>query len=621
MVCLLLGLVRIAAASDAAPLALAHEKELAVPATYASYWIETEDIAKASVPDNLQLHWTPVDFATINAGPISEPVWFRIPMHNSTADPLSRILEIRWLNIKSVDLYIQRQQSTEHYFAGITDDGEIVEPGGSSYTFPLQLETNETVELFIRIQTGYFTFLPLYVWDEPSFEARQIQMHNWYFLGFGALVALLFYNLSLCVFVRDRAYFYYCTYVTSIIFYELAFNGMGNAYLWGSNLWMHEHAMGLGVHLSFLSGCFFIREFLSVGSYSIWLQRIIDAGIAYWAIALLALLVLDDFFQSSIYMSIVCCMFALFTSVYLWRLGNRLAKYYFVAWSSLLFFTMLMLCMMIGVLPHFPLAEHGQMIGFVTEMVMLSFALAARINLERNQREQAQKKAFHLQLDINQERENTITAQQTILELEKQNNVLLEKRVAERTEELKKTLDRLSDANGELSRLSLTDSLTGVANRRHFDEVLDNEMKRSRRNQQPLSLILIDIDHFKQLNDHYGHVAGDECLRLFARLLAATITRTSDLVARYGGEEFAVVLPETNQQAAYAVAEKIRHEIEQTEFTHGQQRILMTASIGVVGYSDHEYKTVAELIAAADQALYAAKDNGRNRCVLADLAS
>lgn len=261
------------------------------------------------------------------------------------------------------------------------------------------------------------------------------------------------------------------------------------------------------------------------------------------------------------------------------------------------------------------------MIGFVTEMVMLSFALAARINLERNQREQAQKKAFQLQLDINQERENTITAQQTILELEKQNNVLLEKRVAERTEELKKTLDRLSDANGELSRLSLTDSLTGVANRRHFDEVLDNEVKRSRRNQQPLSLILIDIDHFKQLNDHYGHLAGDECLRLFARLLAATITRTSDLVARYGGEEFAVVLPETNQQAAYAVAEKIRHEIEQTEFTHGQQRILMTASIGVVGYSDHEYKTVADLIAAADQALYAAKDNGRNRCVLADLAS
>lgn len=261
------------------------------------------------------------------------------------------------------------------------------------------------------------------------------------------------------------------------------------------------------------------------------------------------------------------------------------------------------------------------MIGFVTEMLLLSFALAARINMERDQREQAQKQALKLQLDINRERENTIEAQQKVLELEKHNNQLLEQRVQERTLELQEALGSLSAANEELARLTVTDPLTGAANRRHFDEVLDVEIQRAVRSSLPLSLILIDIDHFKQLNDQHGHIAGDECLKCFAELLTRMVNRKTDLVARYGGEEFALVLPETNQDSAFVVAEKVRLAVEGMNFTFKGTVIPITVSLGVVGLMPDPRLTVTDFVDAADNALYSAKHRGRNRSVMASEAS
>ena len=491
----------------------------------------------------------------------------------------------------------------------------------SSFEFPLELAAGEQVTLLLRADSQYFSYLPLFVWDKAAYESHSVEVHNWYFLGFGALLALLLYNLSLSIFVRDRAYIFYCSYVVSILIYELAFNGMGNAYVWVGNAWMYQHSLALGIYLSFLTGTLFFREFLSLPNYSLWFTRIVDVSLLYWIAAILVLVTTGVFFQSSIDMSIICCVSAFGGALYIWYLGNVSAKYYFFAWVTLLFFTFSMLMMLTGLLPHHPLTEHGQMIGFVTEMLFLSFALAARIKMERDQREQAQKKALELQLYINRERENTIEAQQKVLEMEKHNNVLLEKRVEERTLELQEALSELSGANQELARLSVTDALTGVANRRHFDEILESELERSKRNAQPLSLILIDIDHFKQLNDHHGHLAGDECLKSFAQLLQAMVNRKSDLVARYGGEEFAIILPETSQQSAYAIAEKIRREVEQMRFSYRETLLPITVSLGVVGLLPDQRRSVVDFVDAADNALYSAKHSGRNRSVMAGAAS
>lgn len=161
-----------------------------------------------------------------------------------------------------------------------------------------------------------------------------------------------------------------------------------------------------------------------------------------------------------------------------------------------------------------------------------------------------------------------------------------------------------------------TDPLTGVHNRRFFHEVLVRESERSNRHFQPLSLIILDIDHFKVINDTFGHPAGDQVLREIGRITRESI-RTIDMVCRYGGEEFAIILPQTELEAAGRIAERLRTNIAEFPFSigEGESPLMVTASLGVACWHGSGYlsKQGTELIQAADRALYAAKDTGRNR--------
>lgn len=175
---------------------------------------------------------------------------------------------------------------------------------------------------------------------------------------------------------------------------------------------------------------------------------------------------------------------------------------------------------------------------------------------------------------------------------------------------------QLEEANQELRRLALLDGLTGVANRRRFDEYLEDEWHRMVRERLPLSLILCDIDFFKRYNDTYGHQAGDDCLRRVADALRFCAKRSVDLVARYGGEEFAVILPNTNAAGASLVAEAILEVVSSLEIVHSQSEVNkhVTLSLGIGSIYPKPTKMPQMLIAAADKALYQAKAAGRNRC-------
>jgi diguanylate cyclase (GGDEF)-like protein len=161
--------------------------------------------------------------------------------------------------------------------------------------------------------------------------------------------------------------------------------------------------------------------------------------------------------------------------------------------------------------------------------------------------------------------------------------------------------------------LSLTDGLTGLYNHRYFQEQLEVEVKRAQRYDLNLSLIMIDLDHFKEFNDTYGHLEGDNLLRKISQILKSSL-RETDFVARYGGEEFAIILPETNKQGASIAAERIRKTVN--EQTFGEGGVKMTISLGVASYPDDACLR-ADLIKRADEALYRAKREGRNRICLA----
>ncbi|MCE3264862.1 MAG: diguanylate cyclase response regulator [Pseudoduganella sp.] len=182
---------------------------------------------------------------------------------------------------------------------------------------------------------------------------------------------------------------------------------------------------------------------------------------------------------------------------------------------------------------------------------------------------------------------------------------------------LRESQQKLAAANVELQKLAALDALTGIANRRRFDENLVLEWQRGQREKTPLSLLMVDVDFFKHYNDQYGHPAGDLALKKVAAVLTENLKRPADLVARYGGEEFAIILPETDGAGAMAVARACLRHVEQLQIENAQAVPygVLTVSIGVHTMVPGKQASWHELLDAADRALYSAKANGRNGVV------
>jgi two-component system chemotaxis family response regulator WspR len=183
--------------------------------------------------------------------------------------------------------------------------------------------------------------------------------------------------------------------------------------------------------------------------------------------------------------------------------------------------------------------------------------------------------------------------------------------------ELRSLQRQLEASNAVLKQLSTQDALTGIPNRRHFDELLTKEWRRCLRSYKNLGLVLIDVDGFKSFNDHYGHPEGDRCLQQVAQALSKAMLRPGDVVARYGGEEFAVILPETDLEGSMAVAERLRQVVSSLHITHEHSPCAdhVTISLGIAACIPSLKANVADLISESDQALYRAKRGGRNRSI------
>jgi two-component system chemotaxis family response regulator WspR len=183
---------------------------------------------------------------------------------------------------------------------------------------------------------------------------------------------------------------------------------------------------------------------------------------------------------------------------------------------------------------------------------------------------------------------------------------------------LRKSQQDLMESNLELQRLTNVDGLTGLSNRRYFNEYMETEWRQAMRDDHPISLLMIDIDHFKQYNDNYGHLAGDEVLRTVAQTVMRCFRRPKDLAARFGGEEFVVVLPNTAPADLHMLAAKVVDAVESLNLPHNASSVgdRVTISCGAASGTPHRGETFFQLIEAADKALYEAKRQGRNRAMM-----
>jgi diguanylate cyclase (GGDEF)-like protein len=275
----------------------------------------------------------------------------------------------------------------------------------------------------------------------------------------------------------------------------------------------------------------------------------------------------------------------------------RSAYFFLAAFSLLMVGSMVTTLRTFGWLPTNVFTVDGMQLGSSLEMLMLAFALADRFNQMRREKLLA-------------ERELTAT-QQRLLETLQASEQELAQRVEERTRQLQA-------ANARLEALSMVDGLTSIANRRHFDQVLHKEWTRLERVGQPLALVMLDVDWFKRYNDHFGHQAGDECLRAVAQAISG-VSRASDLVARYGGEEFVLVAPATDGPQALWMAQRACEAVVALAMPHPRAPAqVVTVSCGVAVVIPGPDSSLQALLGEADDALYEAKAQGRNRVVLAE---
>jgi len=262
------------------------------------------------------------------------------------------------------------------------------------------------------------------------------------------------------------------------------------------------------------------------------------------------------------------------------------ARYFMIAWSALLTGMILYTLKTFGLAPANFVTDYAIQIGSAFEVILLSLALADRMRLLMLENQQIQEEMTHR----------------------------LEQHVAERTSELEV-------ANRQLEALSSTDGLTGVFNRRYFDERLSEEAVRCSRS-GPLSLLMIDVDLFKPLNDSLGHQAGDACLKALASAISEMVNRAADVVARYGGEEFVVILPDTDSSGARLMAGRIRKKVcDNLGFVWNSQSVPVSVSIGAATAPAGKQVDPDALIGAADAALYEAKQGGRNGVRYRDCAN
>ena len=319
------------------------------------------------------------------------------------------------------------------------------------------------------------------------------------------------------------------------------------------------------------------------------LQAYLGLMLACWlAVTLMGNTVLYN--ATPVYLIFGCTVLILAAGIVAWTSGYRAARFFVLASMASLVGSLLTALTVSGFLPYSFASFHAAEIGIVLDVVLLSLALADRIKLLREQGEAA---------ELRETQQKLHSAAQLA-----HANAQLERTVQERTAELARARD-------EAERFARIDMLSNLANRRYFEESAAQELARAQRYGQPLCVMLIDIDRFKQINDTHGHAAGDAVIRAVAAV-ARAVVRDTDFVARIGGDEFSILLPGIGLAQAVAAAERLCERMATTPVEHGGHVLAFTVCVGVSQLVAGD-TGAGSLLQRADQALYAAKQSGRNQ--------
>ncbi len=528
--------------------------------------------------------------------------WLRLTLRNPGQAPLQRMLVVDNPRISHVHAYLPQGRGVyRSILTGSDTSFETRVYRNRSFVFPLTLPAGAEQVVYLRVQSNIGLLVPVQLWSPEAFHAHERSDYSrqaWYF---GIATAMFLFNLMLFATLRDRVYGLYLAFLVFAVATVGTKNGLTGEFLWAGN--------GLGSNVAYWS-C----ASLALAALLLFTRRMLDTPrilprtdrallglvVLYLCTLPVYMLALQSVARAAILLNLLTVPVILGVAIAAAVQRQRSAYFFLVAFALLMLGGAVTTLRAMGMLPTNAFTVDGLQLGSALDMLLLAFALADRYNTLRRDKGKAQKALLE--------------TQQQLVETLRSSERELELRVGQRT-------DELQVLNRRLAALSLTDDLTGIANRRRFEEVLVQEWRRAQRQGQPLALAVIDVDWFKPYNDHYGHLAGDECLRHIARALADLVGRSGDLVARYGGEEFVFLAPVTDSAGALRMASRVVRAVHALALPHAQSPLgRVTVSIGVACLQPGPLDEPEALLRSADAALYQAKAQGRNRAELASVS-
>jgi two-component system, sensor histidine kinase LadS len=573
--------------------------------------------------------WQSLPDEVANFGLTTEVYWFRLPLTITVGERANDghdwLLEISYSLLDQVDFYLRDDGAVNsnssprwQQSAGLRQPFEERLLPHRFLLFPLpSLQTGEYT-IYLRVHSLHAMQVPAALWHVDDYLWRD-ESHN-IVVGLlaGAMLVMLVYNLLLYSVVRDPIYLYYTGVVIAVLLLQFGMLGIGVRHFWPHAPDFAAHSVLFGGLMSTYSCARFTVAFLQLKERGHILYRpYFFLGQFSLAMALLSL-----FAPTSIMvlMMVLCALtgglMATLILTNVWGSNERPVRIFAVGWTVLITGVLLLALNKLGLLPMNFFTEQMVSVGILIQLVLFSMALGDRINFEKQQTLTAQRITLATLASEHQantqalkDEERTRQAQETTLRLRTQSNAELEREIDTRTREL-------SLATEQLREISRVDALTGLYNRREFNERLDTEHGRAMRAGTALSLVLLDVDHFKAINDSYGHAAGDDCLRFFAALTRDMLAHEAAIVCRYGGEEFALLLPGYTSAGACVLAERVRLQLSSQYVQSQNRRLRLTVSAGIAGLAASDAGTIPArtLVERADRALYEAKAAGRN-CV------
>jgi diguanylate cyclase (GGDEF)-like protein len=502
------------------------------------------------------------------------------------------LLELQAAGLDYIDVYVPDAQDGYRHLAG-GDSHAQAGPDGRARHPRFALPADLARPVYARIAGDGALVIAPRLWRPAEYPANLALNTLGAGLYLGMLLLMALYNLILYFSLRDRRQLYYAGFIASFCLHQAAGLGYGQAYLWPGDVWLANHATPLLLALCVFVAARFIGEFLDLARKApnlVWPLRLLRwaavalAGLGIVGPAYLAAPLADA-------LGLAALLVGLILGILRARQGVRPVYWFSAAWAAPLLGLLLHEGALAGYLPYVWPSEHAARLGGLALAILLSLALADRAALLRLRKLIAQSESNKHLKDL---------------------NAGLKTQVRARAAKLRSANKQLAEKNRILADIARHDGLTGLLNHASFMSLVRAQVEEAHRYNYPISLVMIDLDHFKRINDRYGHQLGDRVLAAVAKIVESG-GRVSDTAGRYGGEEFALLLPHADLDAAVSLAERLREHVRALRI-EGAEDLAPSASFGVACIAgDNRDTSLDQLVQYADQALYRAKSEGRDR--------